>query len=82
MSYKYVPTTVFTPLEYGACGYSEEQARQVFGKDNIVCYGSKYKPLEWNINYERTQYAYAKLVINKADNDKVVGLHFAGPNAG
>lgn len=24
MSYKYVPTTVFTPLEYGCCGYSEE----------------------------------------------------------
>jgi thioredoxin reductase (NADPH) len=24
MSYKYVPTTVFTPIEYGACGYGEE----------------------------------------------------------
>jgi thioredoxin reductase (NADPH) len=23
MSYKYVPTTVFTPLEYGCCGYSQ-----------------------------------------------------------
>lgn len=22
-NYRYVPTTVFTPLEYGACGYSE-----------------------------------------------------------
>jgi thioredoxin reductase (NADPH) len=22
MNYKYVPTTVFTPLEYGCCGYS------------------------------------------------------------
>lgn len=22
MSYKYVPTTVFTPIEYGCCGYS------------------------------------------------------------
>jgi len=26
MSYKYVATTVFTPLEYGACGYSQEDA--------------------------------------------------------
>lgn len=24
MSYKYIPTTVFTPIEYGCCGYSEE----------------------------------------------------------
>ena len=23
MSYKYVPTTVFTPIEYGCCGYSQ-----------------------------------------------------------
>ena len=26
MDYINVPTTVFTPLEYGACGYSEEDA--------------------------------------------------------
>ena len=26
MSYKYVPTTVFTPIEYGCCGYSHEDA--------------------------------------------------------
>lgn len=25
-NYRYVPTTVFTPLEYGCCGYSEEAA--------------------------------------------------------
>ena len=26
MDYKNVPTTVFTPLEYGACGYAQEDA--------------------------------------------------------
>jgi len=26
MDYFNVPTTVFTPLEYGCCGYSEEDA--------------------------------------------------------
>jgi pyruvate/2-oxoglutarate dehydrogenase complex dihydrolipoamide dehydrogenase (E3) component len=26
MDYNLVPTTVFTPLEYGCCGYSEEEA--------------------------------------------------------
>jgi len=26
MSYKFVATTVFTPIEYGSCGYSEEEA--------------------------------------------------------
>jgi thioredoxin reductase (NADPH) len=31
MSYKYVPTTVFTPLEYGCVGYSQEDAIKTFG---------------------------------------------------
>jgi thioredoxin reductase (NADPH) len=31
MSYKYVPTTVFTPLEYGCVGYSQEEAIKTFG---------------------------------------------------
>ena len=31
----YVPTTVFTPLEYGACGLPEEDARNIYGSANI-----------------------------------------------
>lgn len=30
-----VPTTVFTPMEYGCCGYSEEKAIEVFGEENL-----------------------------------------------
>lgn len=33
--YENVPTTVFTPLEYGACGLSEEKAVETFGEENI-----------------------------------------------
>ena len=33
--YMYVPTTVFTPLEYGACGLPEEDARAIYGDGNI-----------------------------------------------
>jgi thioredoxin reductase (NADPH) len=82
MSYKYVPTTVFTPIEYGCCGYSEEDARETFGNDNIVAYGSIYKPPEWSMNYNRQTKTYAKVVVNKADSNKVVGFHYFGPNAG
>ena len=35
MDYNAVPTTVFTPIEYGAIGYSEEEAIELFGKENI-----------------------------------------------
>jgi pyruvate/2-oxoglutarate dehydrogenase complex dihydrolipoamide dehydrogenase (E3) component len=35
MDYYNVPTTIFTPIEYGAIGYSEEDALSKFGEDNI-----------------------------------------------
>jgi thioredoxin reductase (NADPH) len=82
MSYRYVATTVFTPIEYGCVGYSEEDARKQFGAGNVVAYGSVYKPLEWNLNYNRTHNCYAKVVVNKADQNRVVGVHFLGPHAG
>jgi hypothetical protein len=30
-----VPTTVFTPIEYGCVGYTEEAAVAEFGADNL-----------------------------------------------
>jgi thioredoxin reductase (NADPH) len=38
MDYINIPTTVFTPLEYGCCGYSEDDAKAKFGEDNIATY--------------------------------------------
>lgn len=85
MDYVNVPTTVFTPIEYGACGYSEEDAISKFGKENIATYHTEFKPLEWSYckmsgGGERT--AYTKVICNKADNLRVVGFHICSPNAG
>ncbi|KAK2505124.1 hypothetical protein MC885_019420 [Smutsia gigantea] len=33
--YSSVPTTVFTPLEYGCCGLSEEKAIEMYQKENL-----------------------------------------------
>lgn len=71
MDYTNVPTTVFTPIEYGACGYSEEDAIEKFGRPNISVFHTKYKPLEWMYTKEvkgsvgRT--CYVKIIVNKAD---------------
>ena len=35
MDYVNVPTTVFTPIEYGAIGYSEESAIEKYGENDI-----------------------------------------------
>jgi pyruvate/2-oxoglutarate dehydrogenase complex dihydrolipoamide dehydrogenase (E3) component len=44
--YVNVPTTVFTPLEYGACGLSEEKAMELYGQDNLeVATDATHAPL-------------------------------------
>lgn len=45
-----IPTTVFTPLEYGAIGLPEEDARKLYGDNDIEVYHSYFKPLEHNLS--------------------------------
>lgn len=82
MDYYAVPTTVFTPIEYGSIGYSEEEAISTFGEDNIEVYHTNFWPLEWTIAHKPHDVCYAKLICNINDNMRVIGLHVAGPNAG
>lgn len=90
MDYDLVPTTVFTPLEYGCVGMSEELAAETYGADNVEAYISYFKPLEWQLNHEEhngvpvrgDNSCYLKLITNTADSERVVGLHYLGPNAG
>ncbi|XP_060050307.1 thioredoxin reductase 1, cytoplasmic isoform X4 [Erinaceus europaeus] len=80
--YENVPTTVFTPLEYGSCGLSEEKAIHKFGEENIEVYHSYFWPLEWTIPSRDNNKCYAKIICNIKDNERVVGFHLLGPNAG
>ena len=48
MDYINIPTTVFTPLEYGSVGYSEVDDKNKFGAQNIATYHTEFKPLEWS----------------------------------
>ena len=72
MDYINVATTVFTPIEYGACGYSEEDATDTFGADNIEVFHTNFWPLEWTLAKRPENASYCKLVCNK--NDKVCTL--------
>ncbi|CAB1121526.1 unnamed protein product [Ectocarpus sp. CCAP 1310/34] len=83
MDYSNVCTTVFTPLEYGCCGLSEEDAIETLGEENVEVFHSAFTPLEWQMNSERPQNAcYVKAVCDLKDSQRVLGLHFLGPNAG
>lgn len=84
MDYDTIPTTVFTPIEYGTCGLSEEDAVAKYGEENLNTYHVSYQPLEWQFNKYRPEgeFAYQKLICLKTENERVVGYHVLSPNAG
>lgn len=87
MDYENVATAVFTPLEYGAVGLSEEEAEQrVGGACNLEVFHGSFAPLEWSLTHEREvdQFpGFAKILCDKTSPDlPVLGLHYLGPNAG
>ena len=77
-----VPTAVFTPLEYACIGMTEEAAIAALGDDNVEVYHSEYTPLEWTVSARGSERCYAKLICDRTANDRVVGLHLVGENAG
>jgi len=81
MDYSLIPTTVFTPIEYGAVGLSEEDAIAKYGHDNIEVYHSYFKPLEYFVPARPDNQCYCKLVCLIPSGNKVVGFHYLGPHA-
>jgi len=82
MDYDQIPTTVFTPIEYGCCGLAEEDAIEKFGEDNLEVFHSFFQPLEWTVPHKQDNACYMKLICNKLDSFRVIGFHILGPNAG
>ena len=78
VDYLHIPTAVFTHPNIGTIGLSEGDARGRFEK--IRVYRSEFKPLRHTLSTssERT---LMKLVVDDA-NDRVVGLHMVGADAG
>lgn len=77
-----VPTTVFTPMEYGCCGYSEDKALEIFGEESLEVYHTLFWPLEWTVPGRDNNTCFLKVICNKLDNERVIGFHILGPNAG
>ena len=93
---RFIPTTVFTPSEYGSVGLSEEEA--IKNHPNVECYLYEWPSLERaalhrekpmsrradEADIEQGNNCFTKLVcaIQPDGTEKVVGFHFVGPNAG
>ena len=83
MDYVNVCTTVFTPIEYSCVGLSEDDAIDKYGQDGIEVYHREFLPLEWSLSSIRhNSNAFAKVIVEKSTEEKVLGIHYVGPNAG
>ncbi|KAL3189525.1 hypothetical protein MRX96_002829 [Rhipicephalus microplus] len=80
--YTNVPTTVFTPIEYGCIGYSEEDAIAKFGEESIEVFHTSFTPLEWTLPKRGTDVGYLKIVCLIPEKNRILGFHYLGPNAG
>ena len=80
MDYSSIPTTVFAPVEYSYVGLNEEEAVDKYGADNIEVYLKETVPLQWSLGpAEKT--AFFKIIVDLKDNERVLGMHYCGPNA-
>jgi thioredoxin reductase (NADPH) len=68
-----VPTTVFTPLEYGCIGLSEEAALEKYGPENIEVYHSNFQALEHTLPNRNQNSGYVKLICVKPMNVSPLG---------
>jgi len=82
MDYENVATTIFSPLEYGSVGLSEEAAIARHGEDNIEVYHAYYKPTEFFVPQKSVKHCYLKAIAFRGGDQKVLGLHYLGPVAG
>lgn len=96
MDYTFIPTSIYTPIEYGTCGYSEEKAYETFGTSNVEVFLQEFNNLEISavhrekhVRAQKDQYdtdvsstCLSKLVCLKNEDNRVVGFHYVGPNAG
>lgn len=83
MDYVNIATAVFTPIEYGSIGLSEEDASTQLGS-NMEVYHSDFTPLEWALSAETRGETggFCKVIVDKEDKNRIVGMHYLGPNAG
>lgn len=82
MDYNCVATAVFTPLEYGCIGLSEEDAIVKHGVNRIEVYHAYHRPLEFAIPGRNAEQCYIKVIAHKTPPHKILGFHYLGPNAG
>ena len=78
LTYENIASAVFCQPNIGTVGVTEAEARQRFGR--IEVYESAFRPMKHTLT-GRAERTFMKLIVD-AGNDRVVGVHMVGPEAG
>ncbi|MEW5248506.1 glutathione-disulfide reductase [Microbulbifer discodermiae] len=78
MDYNYIPTAVFCQPNIGTVGLTEEEARDE--GISVHVYKSEFKPMRHSVS-GRDERTLMKMIVDSR-NDKVLGVHMVGPEAG
>ncbi len=78
VDHELIPTAVFSQPSIGVCGLTEEAARLRF--KHIDIYKAEFRPMKHTLS-GREERMLMKLIVD-ADNDKVLGCHILGADAG
>ena len=76
LDYNLIPSVVFAHPEVGNIGYTEPQAIEKFGKDDIKIYTSTFNAMYYAMLEHKAPVKYK--IICQGKNEKVVGLHIIG----
>lgn len=75
-----IPTAVFSHLEIGTVGMTEEEACRAHGEDGVTIFKSTFKPMLHTLS-GRDERTLMKIIVEKK-SDKVLGVHMIGPYSG
>jgi glutathione reductase (NADPH) len=78
LDYANIPTAVFCQPNIGTVGLTEAEAQQQFA--SIRVFQTTFKPMKHTLT-GRSERTLMKLIVN-AEDDRVVGAHMVGPEAG
>ncbi len=79
MSYRNVPTAVFSQPELGTVGLSEQEAFTAYPED-VDIYRTRFRPMKYTLA-GKDEKVMLKVVVQRS-TDKVLGVHMLGYGAG
>ena len=79
MSHENVPSAVFTSPEAATVGFTEAEAKEQFGEEDIQIYRARFGSTYFSVT-QRKEKAMLKLIVEKS-SDRVLGAHMVGEAA-